>query len=314
MGLSGGYGAGAGANALQDLLKQKFLEQIENRRAHEAQQALGQGQQRIDQDTSQFGQRHALDTQALAQRGEQFGVESGFKERGLKLDEGMQPTRIAHMGAQTADLERQPQEALDSRVFAEAQEALRNKNENSQIDRRTAGALRIANARQQDGGASGASGAPQPKPMGPVAQAKVADIDTSLHTLGKLETMAPKMSAFLGPIAGRAASQAQGFPGIPTSPDFAAFTAETAALKNATIKAITGAGLGEAEAQRIMQQIPDVTDKPEVWAAKAKATRDNATFMRKRTMELAGGGGEPAAAGGGGQEFDYVPGKGLVPR
>jgi hypothetical protein len=55
MGLSGGYAAGAGANALQDLLKQKFLEQIENRRASEQQQQFGQNQQRIDTDA--LGQR-----------------------------------------------------------------------------------------------------------------------------------------------------------------------------------------------------------------------------------------------------------------
>jgi hypothetical protein len=41
MGLAGSYGAGAGADALKDLIKQKFLQQIESRRASEAQQHMG---------------------------------------------------------------------------------------------------------------------------------------------------------------------------------------------------------------------------------------------------------------------------------
>lgn len=87
---------------------------------------------------------------------------------------------------------------------------------------------------------------------------------------------------YVGPLTGRARSIGQQIPGVPVDPGYAEFEAETAALRNAIIKAITGAQMSEPEARRIMQQIPNIQDKPEVWAAKLTATRRNLDALNAR--------------------------------
>jgi hypothetical protein len=59
------------------------------------------------------------------------------------------------------------------------------------------------------------------------------------------------------------------------------FTAQNAEIKNATIRAITGAQLqGAAEAKRIMAQVPDASrDNPVVWQAKADRTLKNMQIL-----------------------------------
>ena len=55
--------------------------------------------------------------------------------------------------------------------------------------------------------------------------------------------------------------------------------------------------MSEVEAKRIQQQIPLVTDKPEVWQAKARATRKNLS-----DLERAIGGRQGGGTGGGGKK------------
>jgi hypothetical protein len=87
-------------------------------------------------------------------------------------------------------------------------------------------------------------------------------------------------------------------PGAPVPAPVANYMAEESTLKNAVIKATTGAAMSESEAVRIMEQIPSMTDKPEVWRAKAKATRENLTLLRRRMLELSGASGDlPMAPG-----------------
>jgi hypothetical protein len=42
------------------------------------------------------------------------------------------------------------------------------------------------------------------------------------------------------------------------------------------------------EAKRIKQQIPLLTDKPQLWEAKAAATEQNLTFLYQRMLQIAG--------------------------
>jgi len=94
--------------------------------------------------------------------------------------------------------------------------------------------------------------------------------------------------SWLGPVAGRATELSIKTPGIATSEKLARFYANTATLKNATIKAITGAQMSEGEAERIMQQIPDFSDKPGVWKEKLAASERNLKMLKKRILELSG--------------------------
>ena len=149
---------------------------------------------------------------------------------------------------------------------------------------------------------------------------RVAGADASLNTLKALEDALPTVERALGPLGGRMAGAQLVIPGLPVDKDFARFDANTATLKNSIVKAITGAQMSEPEAKRIMSQVPLITDKPDRWREKAAATRTNLSFLRNRVMQLSGA--PPSAmlpedtigGSGGGQEFDFVPGKGLVPR
>src|SRR5512144_2172417 len=105
MGFALSGAAGAGADALTELLKQKFLEQITRQRlAEEMRQAdmqnavqqrqLGQGDERL-----------GLEGKRLGEDTRQFDVTSGQRNRTIALDEAMQPVQMAHIRSQTADIE-----------------------------------------------------------------------------------------------------------------------------------------------------------------------------------------------------------------
>lgn len=116
---------------------------------------------------------------------------------------------------------------------------------------------------------------------------KLAGIDQSLGILNDLESL--KSDSWLGPVQGRMTELEIGMPGASVSDKLAKFAAQTATLKNAVVKAITGAQMSEPEAKRIMKQIPDFSDKPNVWKQKLDATRENMQVLKRRTIELSGG-------------------------
>jgi hypothetical protein len=117
-------------------------------------------------------------------------------------------------------------------------------------------------------------------PPGDLARQVVLD-EVSTEQLGRLKEMFNRGAAsFVGPASGRLRQIGQQVPGVPVNKTFAEFDAASSAFKNAVIKAITGAALSEAEATRIRQQIPEVTDKPSVWLAKAQQTEKNLADLR----------------------------------
>lgn len=125
-------------------------------------------------------------------------------------------------------------------------------------------------------------------PPGTTAQQSIND-EVSVNQLDRLKTMFDGGAArFIGPAEGRARSLGQSIPGVPVNKTFADFEAASAAFRNSVIKAITGAAMSEAEATRIRQQIPDVTDKPEVWLSKAAQTRKNLGDLAKVLATKAG--------------------------
>lgn len=123
--------------------------------------------------------------------------------------------------------------------------------------------------------------------------------ESSLDALDNLETQFNQGAKHLvGPAEGRLRVLGQKIPGVPVNEEFANFEAAEAAFRNSVIKAITGAQMSEPEANRIRQQIPEVTDKAEVWQAKADQTRKNLAFLEARLRQDRGV-GTPKAPGPG---------------
>jgi hypothetical protein len=130
----------------------------------------------------------------------------------------------------------------------------------------------------------------------PAATAQVvAGLEQSESIINELQGVKGK-DEWLGPVAGRKAEFMLKVPGWDVPDDQARFIAQTATLKNSVIKAITGAQMSENEATRILQQVPLLTDKPNVWEQKAEATKANAIAMRKRILALSGGSPDTAPA------------------
>lgn len=136
----------------------------------------------------------------------------------------------------------------------------------------------------------------------------------ALGMLSDLNTQFAGVSKRLGPLAGRIAEASLQVPGVAVDKGFAKFSAATAALKNAVIKATTGAGMSNEEAKRIISQIPVAEDKPEVWQAKYEQSVTNLNRLLDIIQQQ--GGGAPATGGGGAPQpkatHRYVPGQGIV--
>lgn len=138
-------------------------------------------------------------------------------------------------------------------------------------------------------------------PAAPPAQIRTQAIsnDVGLDQLDRLEQMFNEgASDLIGPAEGRARSIGRQVPLIPSNQAFSDFAAATAAFRNAVIKAITGAQMSEPEARRIMDQIPEVSDKPIDWQAKAKQTRLNLQDLQRRIGETRGSSTPPPTSGG----------------
>lgn len=106
-----------------------------------------------------------------------------------------------------------------------------------------------------------------------------------LATLDALDNLKNLYSEdFVGPARGRAGAMMETFGGI--TEDEAKFRAANTALKNYVIKMITGAQMSEPEAKRILGQVPDPTNPPEVWKARLQETRKNIKRVAERRREV----------------------------
>ena len=92
----------------------------------------------------------------------------------------------------------------------------------------------------------------------------------------------------MGPLSGRAASLRQLLPGALGLDDdqFAMMKVYTQTLLNFTVRMITGAQMSQAEAVRIMDQIPTVNDRMGVFKAKLHATKMNTDAMAAASQML----------------------------
>lgn len=121
----------------------------------------------------------------------------------------------------------------------------------------------------------------QPGPPTGAARTALSDAEVALETVDRL--IAGYNEDFIGPVAGRLRTFGAALPSLgginPIMEGFPEFQSNSAILRNSVIKAITGAQMSEPEAVRIRQQIPEISDRPEVWTAKMKATKQNLTDL-----------------------------------
>lgn len=120
----------------------------------------------------------------------------------------------------------------------------------------------------------------------------VSDSQIGEDTLGRLTQNFDKR--YVGPIEGRARPILQKMPFVPADKGLADFQADTATLRNAIIRAITGAQMSQPEAERIMAQIPSLEDKEDIWQSKAASTMNN---LRSTLLHKGGGGAGASGAG-----------------
>ncbi len=87
------------------------------------------------------------------------------------------------------------------------------------------------------------SGAAVGKAASPAVTEKLAGLEQGLSILDELKSL--KKDEWIGPLAGRLSQAKFSIPGIPVDEDLAKFSAQTSTLKNAVVKAITGAQMSE---------------------------------------------------------------------
>lgn len=122
------------------------------------------------------------------------------------------------------------------------------------------------------------------QPASPSERKEIAETRASIDALDNLKNLFDSAQTKTGPITGRVSPLA-GLMGM-TTDEQEAFMAATFAFKNAIIKEITGSQLSEHEANRIMKQVPDITDPPARWKAKWEQSRKNLEMLQKRRMQI----------------------------
>lgn len=136
----------------------------------------------------------------------------------------------------------------------------------------------------------------QEYPSQPTAtqKTKTADTQSALDTMVRMrESFNPD---YVGPAASTWKKALNKIPGgsmLGTVDKGAAtFYSHSAALKNAVIRAQTGAAMSAGEAERILQQIPTDEDAPDVWEANFKAAEQ----MLRSVLQRNSGQSTPTAA------------------
>lgn len=122
------------------------------------------------------------------------------------------------------------------------------------------------------------------KPAAASERTAIVQARSSIDSLNNLSDLFDKN--FVGPIKGKIAPLKGLLELNPVKQE--EFMAATFAFKNAIIKQITGAQMSEKEAQRIMKQIPDVTDPPTRWRAKWRQSLKNIQMLQAQQLRVLG--------------------------
>lgn len=133
--LSGGFAAGGGADALESILKQAFIQQMERKRLALDQSKLSEDARQANQ-TNALGQgRLGIDRDELTQRTRQYDEGAPLRSANLK-----------HIGAETTDLEGRPAREQAQRDFTTTRDASLHGYDTQTEDQRLKGQLRVVGA------------------------------------------------------------------------------------------------------------------------------------------------------------------------
>jgi hypothetical protein len=122
------------------------------------------------------------------------------------------------------------------------------------------------------------------KPASASERTAIAETEATLDSLDNLENLFNSLETQTGPVVGRIAP-AKGLLGL-TTENQESLMAASSAFENKVIKDTTGAQMSEKEAQRILKQVPRMTDPPARWKAKLAQTRRNMKLIQKRRSEV----------------------------
>jgi hypothetical protein len=295
--MSSALGAGNGADMLQQILRQKFTEAIAQQKMAEdirqanlqnavQQRQLGQGDQRIALDNQQFG---------LAK--DKFGEDTRqFNE--------MAPVRIAGVNranAETSELQRKPQAEIDARAFTTDRDKAQHGYQMGEIGAQGANAYRIAQLNNQT--------------REDMAGKKAATQDANevSDTIALIDQIKkdPSFAHAFGPVDQYVGGIINGDP---------AGVNRVRALTDQLTGKMSLAQAGKLKGQG------QISDKERAMLASAATALKYGLSEKDALAELdkigaqfqrMQGGGVAAPSGvnaSGAQEYDYVPGKGLVPR
>ncbi len=294
-------GAAGGGIALQQVLQDLFTKAIAQKKlAEDARQAnmrnaverggLELGNKRLEQEGGQFDRKIGEDAR-------QFDIGSGQRDRTIALDEQMQPVRMANVQAQTGDILRKPTAEQEQRDFTMGRDKAQHGYQMSEIGAQGANALRVANVRHTD-------------PTAGPTQQQVNEVADSIALIDQI-AKDPSLKNAIGPIDqyGGGVINAD-----PTGVN------RFRALHNQLTGKLSLAQAGKLKGQG------QISDKERAMLAAAATALSQGMSEKDYLAELAkvrdqfvrmqpGAPVQPAAPGGGAAvEYDFVPGKGLVPR
>lgn len=132
--------------------------------------------------------------------------------------------------------------------------------------------------------------APSGQQLGPPATAAsrmaMAESEAGLALIDDIEKLFSP--AYVGPVVGRTTKAQMVLPGPDVDPAVATFYASVATLRNEIIKLMSGAAVSGSEEIRMKEQIPDTTQKPNVFRANLAATRKNRETLLARIAARTG--------------------------
>lgn len=289
----------AGSNdALEKLLVRRFEEQIERQKRAEAMRALDLQQQR-DAVHAELGRGNL----GVAQGN--LGVAQGnLGLRGKEFDQGVReyteaaPQRIAglaHTQAQTSELQRRPTAEREGREHAVTLEGVRHGYNMQEIGAQGQNALRVANVRHPDG-----SGQPTAK--------EVNEVQETIDLIDSIKKD-PALSHSVGAIQGRGAGR------LVDNDGYERFKA----LHEQLVGKLQLANSGKLKGQGAVSNIErDILRQASTALRRELAdpdyVRELDRVMGVLQKSMSNGGAPQVQNMNEPQEFDYVPGKGLVPR
>jgi hypothetical protein len=303
--LMNGAGLGAGVDFLQQVLTRKAVEAFE--------------QQRLEHDAARIRQQAAqADAQnAIAQGHLQLGQQQ-LGEHTREFDAGapLRDANLAHVGAETASLTRAPEEAEKQRALQQALAEGQRTFTAGQGDLNRQNAVRIAGINGQNTLAAvreraKLAGGGQAPAAAPQQQNEVADAIQLIDQISSDSALNPSV----GPLDQYGLGKAQDLNGVN----------RFEALHNQLVGKLALAQAGKLKGQG------QISDKERALLAAAatalnrglseKDYRTELGKIRQQFERMQQGGAVvggaapvPAATSGATQEYDYVPGKGLVPR